>query len=443
MNILFSLALLIHFSTHFYGHCTTDNLQLGAQITLAIPGPYMNGFHAPAFVLETSQPVPSFRAGLTVEALEGKYLCSFDVFLGDFKVWSSSHLSQFFTSEKCVVHLTWDGDLRLTGHDDQIGWRTATYGQDIKRLQLSTTGNLVLVDELNIIKWQSFHFPTNVMLYGQRLNAGTKLTSLPTNSYSNYSFEIHREKLALYLNSGTFKYSYWEFNPKKPENISFIRLATNGLQIFDDNNHKMAQIPSKRLKLLRFLAIENTTGNLGFYYYAMTTKKFEASFQALRNKCDQPKFCKVNEICTFDNKCSLLNTKGSLGNFCQTSRGNMKEIQHVTSILRDENKKILNTTKESCAGSCKKDCTCVGALFTSEYRECYLYGEIRGMKEVNNFGEVTCFMLKGLEGEKNGNGLKKWALILIVVVDGVVLVVCLCGMGFYMLWKRKKEENNN
>ncbi|KAL8262291.1 hypothetical protein R6Q59_026340 [Mikania micrantha] len=443
MNILFSLALLIHFTTHFHGHCTTDNLQLGAQTKVAIPNLSIIGFVTRAFVLETSQPVPNFRAGLTVEAVKEKYVCSFDVFLGDVKVWSSSHFSPFFTSEKCVIDLTMDGDLRLTGQNDQLGWRTATFGQGIKRLQLSNTGNLVLLDEFNHIKWQSFLYPTNVMLWGQRLDAETKLTSHPTNSDSFYSFEIHPDKLALYLNSGKFKYSYWEFNPQKPKNISFIRLATNGLQLFNDIGHKIAQIPTKRLKVLRFLAIENTTGNLGFYYYSTMSHKFKASFQALRNKCDQPNFCKQNEICTFSNNCSILQVKGSPGNFCETSKGYMKDIQNKVSVLRDENKKMVNTTKESCEGLCAKDCACLGALFRSVNRECYLYEELRGMKEVDSVKEGMSFMVKVLDDGKNGNGLKKWELILIIVVDGIVLFVCLGGMCFYMLWKRKKERNSN
>nr|GFA84334.1 G-type lectin S-receptor-like serine/threonine-protein kinase SD2-5 [Tanacetum cinerariifolium] len=138
------------------------NLQLGAKTTLVVPSLYIIGFVAQAFVLETSQPVPSFRAGLSIEAIEEKYICSFDVFLGDFKVWSTSHLSRFYTYEKCVIDFTGDGDLRLTGHDDEMGWRTATFGQGVKSLRLSNTGNLVLLDEFNMIKWQSFHFPTNV-----------------------------------------------------------------------------------------------------------------------------------------------------------------------------------------------------------------------------------------------------------------------------------------
>ncbi|XP_023749917.1 EP1-like glycoprotein 3 isoform X2 [Lactuca sativa] len=400
MNLLSLLALLIHFSSHFYGHCITNNIHLGSETTLDVPMLYITGLVEKAFILETSQPTPNFQAGLIVEATEDK-----------------------------------DGDLQLTGQKGEIGWRTATYGQGIERLQLSNTGNLVLLDEFNTIKWQSFHFPTDVMLWGQTLDVGTKLTSFPTNSNSFYSFEIHREKLALYLNSGNFKYSYWEFNPTKPQKISFIRLALNGLQLFNDDNHKIAQIPSKRLQRLRFLAIENTTGNIGFYYYSTTTTKFEASFQSLRNKCDQPNLCKANDICTLSKECSRLEIEGFSGNFCGNRRVDMQEIRSAISILRDENKKMVNMTRETCAGSCMDDCTCVGALFTSGNNECYLYEEVRGVKEVGDNEKVSTFMVKVLK--KGSNGLKRWALILIVVSDGLILFICLGGLCFYILRKRR------
>ncbi|KAL4557791.1 hypothetical protein LXL04_035981 [Taraxacum kok-saghyz] len=435
MNVLLLLASLIHFSTLFYGHCITNNIQLGSETMLSVPaGLYITGVVERAFVLETSQSVPNFRAGLIFEATEDKYVCSLEVFLGNFKVWSSSHSSRFFTSQKCVLSLTRDGDLQLTGHNGVIGWRTATHGQGIERLQLSNTGNLVLVDKFDMIKWQSFHFPTNVMLWGQTLDVGTKLTSLPTNSNSFYSFEIHREKLALYLNSENFKYSYWEFIPTKSQKISFIRLASDGLQLINDDNHKIAQIPSKRLQLLRFLAVENTTGNLGLYYYSTTTTKFETSFQALRNKCDQPNICKDNDICALSKECSSLEIEGFSSNFCGGRRVDMREIRGATSILKDENKKMVNMTRETCAGSCMDDCTCVGALFTSGNSECYLYGEVRGVKEVDDHDEEVSFMVKVL---KKGSGLKRWALILIVVSDGLVLFVCLGGLSFYMLRRRR------
>lgn len=76
--------------------------------------------------------VPGFRAALSVEALDGKYTCSLSVFLGDVKVWDSGHLTRFYTSERCVLELTKDGDLQLKGAKEQVGWRTATSGQGVE-----------------------------------------------------------------------------------------------------------------------------------------------------------------------------------------------------------------------------------------------------------------------------------------------------------------------
>lgn len=108
----------------------------------------------------------------------------------------------------------------------------------VQRLNLLKTGNLVLVDELDLIKWQTFNFPTDVMVWGQRLDVETRLTAFVNNSNSFYSFEILRDKIALYFNSGQWKYSYWEFKPPNDQNLSFIGLVSNGLEIFDDQNRE-------------------------------------------------------------------------------------------------------------------------------------------------------------------------------------------------------------
>lgn len=76
--------------------------------------------------------VPSFRAALSVEAINGKYACSLGVFLGDVKVWDSDHFTRFYTSERCALELTTDGDLQLKGAKEQVGWRTATFGQGVE-----------------------------------------------------------------------------------------------------------------------------------------------------------------------------------------------------------------------------------------------------------------------------------------------------------------------
>lgn len=265
MEVCILCFLLLLFA---YAHCKSD-IHLGYRVTLAIPVEYSMGFIGRAFLMETNQMEPNFKAALSVEPIDGKYSCSLEVFLGDVKVWNSGHYSPFFTSERCVLELTKQGDLQLKGAKEMVGWRTGTSGQGVEViylrrlpqnsinklkiheinhslsslvqiLQILGTGNLVLVDALNFIKWQSFNFPTNVMLWGQRLNVATRLTSFPSNSSSFYSFEIQHEKIALYLNSGDWNYSYWEFKPSMNRNINYVELGSRGLELFNDKHHKMA-----------------------------------------------------------------------------------------------------------------------------------------------------------------------------------------------------------
>lgn len=52
--------------------------------------------------------------------------------LGDVKVWNSGHYSRFYVSEKCVLELTKDGDLRLKGPNDRVGWLSGTSRQGVE-----------------------------------------------------------------------------------------------------------------------------------------------------------------------------------------------------------------------------------------------------------------------------------------------------------------------
>lgn len=112
--------------------CRTD-IVAGYEVSLAVPAEYGEGFIGRAFLIETEHLMPpNFRAALTVEATQGNFSCSLQVFLGEVKVWSSGHFSRFFTAEKCVLELTGDGDLRLKGPTGHVGWRTGTSGQGVE-----------------------------------------------------------------------------------------------------------------------------------------------------------------------------------------------------------------------------------------------------------------------------------------------------------------------
>lgn len=82
--------------------------------------------------MQNNKMEPNFKVALSVEAIEGKFSCSLEVFLGDVRVWNSGHYSRFYVSNRCVLELTGDGDLRLKGPKERVGWRTGTSGQGVE-----------------------------------------------------------------------------------------------------------------------------------------------------------------------------------------------------------------------------------------------------------------------------------------------------------------------
>lgn len=331
----------------------------------------------------------------------------------------------------------------------------------MQRLHILRTGNLVLVDSFNFIKWQSFNFPTDVMLGGQRLNVATRLTSFPENSTFFFSLEIEYNKIALYLISGMWNYSYWEFKPTKNRNITFIELGSKGLELFNDKHKKIAQVPSRVIQPLRFLSLGYKTGNLGLYFYSPIKAKFEATFQALNNTCDLPSACKPYGICTFSNACSCIRLKtkedrisadcngGVAGGFCGKGEVEFLELEGVSSVLRGTNR-IVNISKEACVNLCLEDCKCAAALYTSgkestEQQECFLYGIVVGLKQVER-GSGKVFMVKvpkGTHGDHGRSNVKQWVLILVGVVDGLIILLVLGGIGYYLVQKRRKNSLQN
>lgn len=315
----------------------------------------------------------------------------------------------------------------------------------MQRLRLLRSGNLALVDAFEGIKWQSFNFPTDVMVLGQSLNVATHLTSFPTNSSFFYSFEIQTQRIALFLNSPKCKYSYWEFKPPNNINLSFITLNAQGLDIFDDQAKKIATIPSGTSQPLRFLAVGNKTGNLGLYSYSPQNGIFEASFRALRTTCDLPLACKPYGICTFSNSCSCIRFQRG-GEFCGGSEveGEMMELEGVSSILRDGPKRV-NLSKEECGEWCLEDCKCAAALHYSGGRggeeECYVYRVVIGVKQIER-GMGFSYMVKVPKGSGLGpqkSGLKRWVLAVVGVVDGLVIVGVCGGLGYYFINRRRKN----
>ncbi|XP_057808274.1 PAN domain-containing protein At5g03700-like [Salvia miltiorrhiza] len=455
------LALLITINLVTDESVSESDITTGYQVTLAVPTDYARGFVGRAFLIKTDHNPPNFRAAISVEAIEegetNKYCCSLDVFLGEVRVWSSAHFSRFYVDEKCVLQLTDLGDLRLKAKNERVGWKSGTSKQGVKRLSLLRTGNLVLVDEMGLIKWQSFNFPTDIMVWGQRLSSKTRLTSFPPNSTFFYSMEIKDDKIELFLNYGKSKYSYWEYKPIGGRNITFVEVSSYGLEIFN-GKHRYDQIKSIATSLdpLRFLSLENNTGNLRMYHYSEERGKFEASYQALNFTCDLPLPCGPYGICMPSGSCSCVRLTAGACNearVCGGGHSEMVELQGVVSVLTSDSYKD-GVGKKECSRFCNEDCTCVAAQYVEEETgeeedgigslgRCFLYEIARGIKTIERGNYRVAYMVKVRKGVNDDHGknfgLKKWVIIVVVVVDVFVILIVLGGVGYYFFGKRKRN----
>ncbi|KAK9124673.1 hypothetical protein Sjap_014275 [Stephania japonica] len=435
--VLSMMLCLLSFFLYFFTCCSSkSDVPIGFQVMIPIPSVYSMNFTGRAFFLETASPtVPNFKAALSVEKINGSYSCSLQVFIGDFKVWSSGHFSQFKPAEVCMLELTEKGDLQLKGSKGQIGWRSGTSGQGVEqRLQLLGTGDLVLTTGTNLTKWRSFDTPTDVMLWGQRISIATRLTSFPTSTNMFYTFEIQHDKIALLLNSGTLRYSYWDFRPTRAETSHLLIWVQQG------SSYLM--------------------GNLGFYHYSPTKGKFEASFQALNTTCDLPLACGPYGICTHSNSCSCIQfsrqtyavnpkcNEGFSTDFCRGGDGvEMVEIMGVSNVLRVPPKRV-DVSKEECVNLCIEDCKCSAVLYSvtssaGMLRECVHYGMVRGLKQVEQRIGLSYLVKvpKGtmIERKKKSSKVKKWLLLMGGVVDGLIILVVVAGFGYYFFVVRKRR----
>jgi len=79
--------------------------------------------------------------------------------------------------ENATLEFTSDGNLILHDADGSLVWSSGTRGLSVADMEFTELGNLVLFDRMEATVWQSFDHPTNLMLPGQSLLEGMRLTA--------------------------------------------------------------------------------------------------------------------------------------------------------------------------------------------------------------------------------------------------------------------------
>ncbi|XVE83307.1 hypothetical protein DITRI_Ditri16bG0078300 [Diplodiscus trichospermus] len=311
-------------------------------------------------------------------------------------VWTANRDDPLPVTPKATLRFTQDGKLVLT---TEQGEKRLIDGVTASSASMQDSGKFVLYDEGKQIIWESFQSPTDTILGGQQLPAGSQLiSSVSKTNHSTGRFRLAMQEdgnLVLYpVNTeNTGPNAYWN-----TATFGKFRLHLNYsgfLQIIDDTDFSVSTTISESSSLNKTVYATNTTiyratidvdGILRLYshtYNGSYVRNASMVWSALNDTCDVKGYCGFNSYCTYNDKqpdCLCLpgsdfvdqyqRTFGCKRNYtvaqCKSGEGNARHFSIATIekiVSKDIPYSQEGTSMEGCKRSCLEDCYCEAALF--------------------------------------------------------------------------------
>nr|GMD46416.1 G-type lectin S-receptor-like serine/threonine-protein kinase SD3-1 [Ipomoea batatas] len=287
--------------------------------------------------------------------------------------------------------LTGRGELVLFDSGSrQIVWTSNTSNADVESAVLGNDGNFVLLDRYTNVVWQSFSYPSDTLLPGQNLSAGSVLRATSRNSVASvYTLSMDVSgQLQLRWETSVV---YWT---KGKGNLSDLAvralLSSDGsLQLLNQESKPVWSVYGEDHGDLdvkfRFLRLDSD-GNLRLYSWANGSRSWVPVWQAFENQCGVFATCGLHGICVY-------NSSGS--HFCKCpfpSSGNSSSDCLIPydpncasnySILRynnmflygiyPPNETVVQTSLQRCWRLCQEDPQCHAVSFINNgSAQCHL-----------------------------------------------------------------------
>ncbi|XP_078177418.1 G-type lectin S-receptor-like serine/threonine-protein kinase SD2-5 [Carex rostrata] len=317
-----------------------------------------------------------------------------------------------------TLELTKDGNLMLKDTGGAVVWSSGTANMSVTEMNLTSSGNLVLVSQANKVVWQSFDYPTDMLLFGQSLKQGQRLTvtnaSLATNlTQGQFYLTLTADGLYAYVVSDPPQLYFHKkinktavvTNPQYKNNYTISATFTNGsLSIFVNFGNvsmKSTEITLPSASTSQYMRLE-PDGHLRLYEWDRSLwKPLGDVFDVFPDDCAYPTVCGAYGIC-YKGQCSCPSEKGN------KSPGNDPFFQEIDNkqpnlgcervvpiscdhtkdqqLLQLDNSTYFNsidswiTNEESCKQACLKNCSCEAAVFNyimnSTNGSCYMLSEV-------------------------------------------------------------------
>ncbi|XP_030940027.1 G-type lectin S-receptor-like serine/threonine-protein kinase At5g35370 [Quercus lobata] len=328
----------------------------------------------------------TFKATIDAMPPSSKYYFSIVHSATNIIIWSANRNRPMSSSDQ--LSLTVNG-LTVTTQTGQSLWSTPQFNCDISAMQLSETGNLVLVDAGNNTLWESFDHPTDTIVMGRRIPIGKSLQSAVSYddmSVGDYRLEVTDRDMVLQWN----KMNYWKLSmdPEAVRNsnkaVSLMVMNGTGLYLLASDNSTVVQVALNGSSSFR----RDKLGAYGRFSIVRprSSDKWESEVAGPFEDCDLPLYCNfglcrrnpLDGICSClpefsyqtNGDCMPVNGLLSLPSACTAARNDSQLNSSVSYLkfgpgmdyfannFREPDKN--NVTLSVCQDLCSQSCSCLG-----------------------------------------------------------------------------------
>uniref|UniRef100_A0A5B7B9S6 Apple domain-containing protein n=1 Tax=Davidia involucrata TaxID=16924 RepID=A0A5B7B9S6_DAVIN len=357
-----------------------------------------------------------------------------------------------------------NGSLVISDPHARVFWSSNTDGD---RVLLSNTSDLQ-IQQLDIILWQSFDFPSDTLVENQNFTSTMSLLS----SNGLYSMRLGPDFIGLYAKfkqDSDSNQIYWRHKALEAKADIVEGQGPIYAVLNSDGFLGMYQNESAPVDVQAFNSFQQTgsgvrrvrlepDGNLKGYYW--TGSSWITDYQAISDPCEVPSSCGSYGLCQPGKGCSCLDNRteyksgryaspeNNSGDFCSEDDSNYWALRRKGVEL--PYKELMGYEKmaslEQCESACELNCTCWGVVYSNTSGFCYMVDyPIQTLVGVGDETKVGYFKVRESAGkDKVDVGFRVGVGFLcgaILVFGGVV------GFGLYRFWTRKRgitgymEEN--
>ncbi|KAD7116509.1 hypothetical protein R6Q59_006735 [Mikania micrantha] len=396
---------------------------------------------------------------------------------------SASHTVVWTANRNTPISSSGQFRLSATGisiHDDSEDsvWSTPEFSSTVASLQLLDSGNIILLDRFNTTLWQSFDFPTDTIVSGQRFLVGKSLIAYSSPSdYSDGEYTFMLTSTTGMLQWQGLTYYELSMDSRSIQNsaqfVSYLMVNGSGFNLIGESGSeivtKVLMPPVVSDSDYRILKISND-GYLVVLRY--TNNNWVTDFASPVDRCRSPSRCGKLGLCSsggcscppgyhIDPKtnfgCSLSDNSLSLPESCNGDETRPPEDYVYVPIGKGlmyfsiyfTNPARNNVGLSTCEALCSSNCSCLGFYYGNRSESCYLIGNHLGSiilssnkEEDDKLGFIKAISLSSSSNNQNGTTASDFPVIGLVLlpVSGVLLISI---VAIWMCIRTQKNRKKN